>query len=104
MESSELDLFEPPSVQTNIETGKFVEYAPIASIDYEAPIEFMLKASGDEYLDPCNIYLDLKVTLTDEGAADPQDFFGPVNNYFHSIFSQVEVLLNGKNISQSNNL
>jgi hypothetical protein len=60
---SELDLFAVPATQTSVESGLYVEYHPISSINGGAPIEFDVSASGDDYLDLANSFLYVR-TMT----------------------------------------
>ena len=94
---SELDLFSVPPTQTSIENGTYVEFRPISTLTDGAPIEFDVTSSGDDYLDPANCYLHIKAKI--ERAAgtnlEAADTVGPVSNLLHSLFSQVDVSLNG---------
>jgi len=101
---SELDLFSVPPTQTSIETGSFVECRSIASLDNNAaPIEFDVSSSGEDYMDLANSYLHIKVKIVKENGNDlaVTDGVGPVNNLLHSLFSQVDVSLNGTSITKS---
>lgn len=102
---SELDLFSVPATQTSIESGIYVEYHPISSITGAAPIEFDVTASGDDYLDLANSFLCVraKITRANGDNLDAADTVGPVNNFLHSLFSQVDVSLNGTLITSSTN-
>ena len=102
---SELDLFSAPLTQTSIESGLFVEYRPISSLADGAPIEFEIVSSGDDYIDFANSYLHIKVKIqrADGTVLDAADTVGPVNNFLHSLFSQVDVSLNGTLITNSTN-
>ena len=102
---SELDLFSLPPTQTSIESGLFVEYRPILSLTDSAPIEFEIVSSGDDYIDFANSYLhvEAKIERSDGTALDAADTVGPVNNFLHSLFSQVDVSLNGTLITNSSN-
>ena len=102
---SELDLFSVPATQTSIESGTYVEYHPISSITGAAPIEFDVTASGDDYLDLANSFLCVraKITRADGENLDATDTVGPVNNFLHSLFSQLDVSLNGTLITSSTN-
>ena len=102
---SELDLFSVPPTQTSIESGTWAEYHPLSSITDGAPIEFEVSGTGEEYLDLANSHLYIKAKITaangDNIAADAE--VGPVNNFLHSLFSQVDVTLNGTLITSSTN-
>jgi len=102
---SELDLFSVPPTQTSIESGTFVEYRPISSLTDGAPIEFDVTSSGDDYMDLANSFLHVKVKIVraNGNELDAADTVGPVNNLLHSLFSQVDVSLNGTLITNSTN-
>ena len=102
---SELDLFSVPATQTSVESGTYVEYHPISSMMGGAPIEFDVNASGDDYLDLANSFLcaRAKITRVNDDDLDVADTVGPVNNFLHSLFSQVDVSLNGTLITSSTN-
>ena len=48
---SELDIFAVPPTQTSIESGSYVEYNPISSINDGTPIEFVISGGGQDYID-----------------------------------------------------
>ena len=103
MPKSELDIFAIPPTQTSIEHGSFVEYHPISSITQGGPIEFDISSTGEDYLDLSDSYLHVKAKIqrADGTNLDNADQVGPVNNFLHSLFSEVEVSLNGTMISTS---
>lgn len=102
---SELDLFALPSTQTSIESGQWVTYNPIASLTDDGPIEFLIPGSGDDYIDLSHTLLLVKVRITNEdGTAVPETTkVSPVNNWLHSLFSQLDIYLNQKLVSPPNN-
>ena len=100
---SELDLFGVPPTQTSIEDAQWVEHQPMASLESGGPIEFLLPGSGDTYLDLASSYLHVqaKVTKGNGTPLDPDNAVAPVNNWLHSLFSQVDVYLNGTLVTPS---
>ena len=102
---SELDLFSVPPTQTSIESGMYVEYHPISSLTSGAPIEFDVSSSGDDYMDLTNslLHVRVKITKTDGSNIAVNETVGPINNFLHSLFSQVDVTLNGTLITSSTN-
>ena len=102
---SELDLFSVPATQTSVENGLYVDYHPISSITGGAPIEFDVNATGDDYLDLANSLLHVRVKIIKANGdnLDATSTVGPVNNFLHSLFSQVDVSLNGTLITSSTN-
>ena len=104
---TELDLFSVPPTQTSIENGEWIIYKPIASYNDDCPIEFVVSGHGDHYTDLSNTLLtvtvkvsksdDTPLTATDEDVA-------PVNNWLHALFTQVDIYLNQKMVSQPDHL
>ena len=94
-----------PPTQTSIDDGRWVEHQPLTSLDSGGPIEFMLPGTGDAYLDLANTYLLIRANgVRGDGtdlAADTQ--VAPVNNWLHSLFSQVDVYINDTLVTASSN-
>lgn len=103
--SSGLDLFSVPPTQTAVEEGYFVEYYPLAALAPGAPIEFSVSGGTGEYMDLSNTFLHVraKVSKNNGTALDANTDVAPVNNWLHSLFSQVDVSLNDTVISASEN-
>jgi hypothetical protein len=102
--NTELDLFTVPPTQDSVEAGHFVTYRPISTITPNAPIEFTVPSGGAEYIDLSQTMLYLKVKIEKQHAENAQaDECGPINNLIHSLFSQVDVFLNGKCVSPPSN-
>lgn len=102
---SELDLFSIPPTQTSIENGSWVEYHPLSTLNDTSPIEFEINGSGEDYIDFANSYLHVRAKITKPNGDDIDDgeAVGPVNLFLHSLFSQVDVSLNGTQITSSMN-
>jgi hypothetical protein len=100
---SELDIFSLPATQTSDESGAYVEYLPVSTLIEGSPIEFDIASSGDDYIDLAKSYLYVKARLNraDVSNLEAADAVGPVNNLLHSLFSQVDVSLNGTLITNS---
>lgn len=101
---SELDLWAIPPTQTTLEDSQWVPYKPIATIDQSNAIEFSVPGN-DLYIDPSHTLLYVKVKIvkadgTNITAADESDA-APVNYFLHALWSQVDVSLNQKVVSQS---
>ncbi|XP_033639092.1 uncharacterized protein F54H12.2-like [Asterias rubens] len=100
---SELDLFTLPPTQTSIEKGQYVEYHPISNIADGGPIQFYVPGSSEEYIDPSQTQLYVKVKVTKGDGTDiiDTDVVGPCNLLLQTLFSQVDVTLNERLISAS---
>ena len=100
-----LDLFALPPTQTAVQDGLWVEYHPLATLAAGAPIEFAVSGATADYIDLSNTYLYVKAkVLRQDGTTPPADaVFAPVNYWLHSLFSQVDVLLNNTLVTPSEN-
>jgi len=90
-------LFSVPPTRRSIESGKYVDYHPINTIAEGAPTEFEIPGAGKEYTDLCNcmIYVRLNVIKQDRTDLGNDMVVAPVNLFLQSLFSQVDVFLNG---------
>ncbi|XP_061170271.1 uncharacterized protein F54H12.2-like [Saccostrea echinata] len=105
-EPSELSLFSDPPNQVAVQKIYFSEIRPISSFDGEtAPLEFAVPGGGNEYLDlrRSRLYLKAKITKADVTALTSSEKTGIVNLPLQSLFSQIDVYINGKCISQNAN-
>ena len=105
--SSEFDYFQSELVQAAVQNEFDPEFSPIAALQDGSPIEFNIKGADRLYLDLNNSKLEIKgkIVLDEDGANIPGDAnIGPVNNFMHSLFSHVEVGLQGVTVGDVNNL
>lgn len=102
---SELELFSLPPTQTVIERGQWVEFHPLANVSEGSPVEFNVSGSGEDYLDlsQTQLYVKAKILKGDGKPLTAENKVGPVNLFLHSLFSQVDISLNERIISSSNN-
>ena len=100
---SELDLFTVYPTQTSIESSQFIEYKPVTSLTDTSPIEFSIPGHGDEYVDLTRTMIHVKVQIVKGDGSNLPDgaLVGPVNNFLHSLFSQVDVYFNQRPVSAS---
>ena len=77
----------------------------MSSLDSGGPIEFIIPGSGDDYLDLANtlLHLQVKVTRANGDDLDLLDPVAPVNNFIHTLISQMDVYLNGTLVTPSTN-
>ena len=102
---SPLEWFCIPPTQTAVEKTYGVDYQPLTSIRDGAPIEFYIPASTEEYLDLKNTRLHVTCRIIKRTGAEcaDTDIVVPVNDLFNSLWSNVELFLNDRLISHSNN-
>ncbi|ELU17619.1 hypothetical protein CAPTEDRAFT_207933 [Capitella teleta] len=69
------------------------------------PIEFSISGSGDDYVDFSQswLYVAAKVTKADDTNLDATASIAPVNNWLHSLFSQIDLSFNDTLVTTSNN-
>lgn len=95
------------NLNTGFECVYFQEFRPYSSLEgLESPLEFMIPPSGDEYLDLGHSKIRIKVRIVnDKGENLPANSpVAPVNNFLHSLFSNVQVELNQKCITSQSSM
>ena len=102
---SELDLFSMPLTQMSIMKGPWVEYHPVSNITDSGPIEFNVAGTAEEYVDLSQTMLHVlaKVVNANDSDLDAEAPVGPVNLLLPSLFSQIDVTLNEKLVTQPSN-
>ena len=103
---SEFEYFTPEPIVTQIERSFYREYTPISAIQHQTPIDFMVPGTEQIYLDLSRSFLYVRVKITTAtGTNIGQNVqIGPINLSLHSMFSNVDVELSGKSISDANGL
>ena len=94
-DKSEIDLFRVPPTQQSLERGRWIDYAPLSSVENPDSAITYLIAGTDEYIDLSKTILTVRgeitkgdgTKLTGGGETD----VAPVNNFLHSLFRQVDV-------------
>ena len=103
-EKSEIDLFSIPPTQLSLEKGRWIDYRPLSSVQNDDSAITYLISGTDEYIDLSKTILIVegKVTAADGETSlsgGGQANVAPVNNFLHSLFRQVDVYLNGKQVT-----
>ena len=97
-EKSEVDLFSVPPTQLSLEKGRWIDYRPLSSVQNDdAAITFMISGT-DEYLDLSKTILVVEGIIEVDSGTVGADI-APINNFLHSLFKQVDVYLNGKQVT-----
>ena len=94
-------IFDEPSVQTDIQSSKVVDYHPISNIEgNDIPIQFEVTGNPEEYIDCQDISIELKckITKADGKPIVVADKCGLTNLNLASIFQDVSLTLNDKQI------
>lgn len=101
---SELNLFNNAPTAVDVESGYHTQYQPTSSLS-DGPIRFKINNDQQDYIDLLHSYLllTLKVVKEDGSDLDDDTCVAPVNNIAQSLFSQVDVYLNGTLVTHSSN-
>ncbi|XP_062975022.1 uncharacterized protein F54H12.2-like [Elgaria multicarinata webbii] len=102
---SELDLFNIGPTQTSIERSLFIEVPSLSALTDTAPLDFFIAGNGEDYMDLNNtlLYVCCKIVNPDGTNLAAAAEVGLVNYPVASLFSQLDVTLGDRLISQSNN-
>ena len=102
-EKSEIDLFSVPPTQLSLEKGRWIDYRPLSSVTNDDSAITFLISGTDEYIDLSKTILVVegKVKTGDDKdlSGGAQSNVAPVNNFLHSLIKQVDVYLNGKQVT-----
>ncbi|XP_051780756.1 uncharacterized protein F54H12.2-like [Erpetoichthys calabaricus] len=103
---SELDLFTVPYTQTSVEKSIYVEVPPLSALSEVAPLEFLITGNSEDYLDLNNTLLHIQCQIVNADGTNPPPVakVAFVNYPIASLFSQVDVTLGDRLISQSSSL
>ena len=98
---SELDLFTVPPTQMAVDQGFWVDNRPISGVSQNS-LEFQIVGT-DKYLDLSKtiLLLSLKITKANGDDLGDGEKVAPGNNFLHTLYKQVDLFLNGIQVSQS---
>ena len=101
--TSQLDLFSVPPSQTSLEEGSFTEYHPVSVLTSTDPIKFTISAENSNYINVANSFLYVRASVTTAAGADLVEDakIAPECNFLHTLWTQVDVYLNGSLVTQS---
>ncbi|GFV77972.1 uncharacterized protein TNCV_1261 [Trichonephila clavipes] len=89
---SEFELFNLPGTQTVIRDGQWKHFRPLSNVFDNAPVEFHISGSAEDYIDlsQTQLYVKAKIVKVDNTSITKDETIGPVNLFLHSLFSQVD--------------
>ncbi|XP_041372810.1 uncharacterized protein F54H12.2-like [Gigantopelta aegis] len=105
--AEELSIFELPRTFTSVEKIYYEDTRPTSQITTEnSPVEFNVYGQGIDYIDlkRTKLHVKAKITKADGSILTKDEKVGPVNLWLQSLWSQVDLTLNGKLITTSTNL
>ncbi|KAK2848153.1 hypothetical protein Q7C36_009835 [Tachysurus vachellii] len=93
------------SVKKNKARYTYIEIPPLSALTDNGPLEFFVAGNGEDYLDLNNTFLHVacKIVIADGTNIANDAKVGVVNYPIASLFSQVDVMLGDRLISQSSN-
>ena len=100
MMNPQLDLFSTRVYQNELFGAEYIIVRPFNNLD-NGPIDFLVRESK-EYFDLSETMLSLKVKVVNaDGSAivktsDEKENVALINNAMHSVFSDVQIMINGK--------
>jgi len=103
---SELDIFSVPPTQTSIEDGQYDDIPAHASFMTSNTIRFDIPGESIHYINLNETEIHVVGTISKK--KDPTTGYttsskvGPVNNFLHSLFSQVNISINNQPVEISN--
>ena len=98
----DLDLFRIPGTQDCVERVQYVEYRPLNQLSEGNPIDLLIPG-GTDYIDLARSLLHIKFRITRADGTEYPDTeeVGIINFLLMTMFSQCDVMLNGKLVSSS---
>ena len=104
--TSPLEWFKVLPTQTSIEKSATVEYQSLTALRPNVPLEFYVPASTEDYFDLLNsrLYINCKIVTAAGAACTAAQVVAPVNDLLNSLWSNVELYLNDRLVSHSNNM
>ncbi len=101
----EFNYFHPRPVQNSIGHSGKKEYTPISALHHGAPIEFFVPGLDQQFLNLSRSEVYIVVQIQTAAGANPgANTVSTINLPLHSLFSNVEVIVGDKTISDANGL
>lgn len=101
---AELDIFEPPLVQTSVLNSDWINFLPVHAVTKGSPITFLVPSQGSAYIDLTKtlLYVRMKVKNGTTGAPLVKDEKVSLVNYpLAALFSNISIDFNGVNVATS---
>lgn len=103
----QLNLFQPPIIQTAIEKTSIVEFRPTTQLtdDGFSPVTFSVGGDSRNYIDlsRTRLHVDGKIVLKDGSILPKASPIAPVNLTLQSLWSAIELKISGKTVSMNTN-
>ena len=92
----ELALFHPGATEKAVKEVKWINFRPSTQINNSGPLEFVINGTTGDYVLLSKTRLHVKVKIKKSNGEDvtPADNVALINLSLHSLFRQVDVMLN----------
>lgn len=99
----ELALFQPATVERAVDDVTWINYRPVSQISNKSPLEFLVNGTSIDYilLSKTRLYIQLRILRADGTPVTATDNVALVNLSQHSLFRQVDIMLNQKLITST---
>ena len=97
-----LNLWDPAVTNSAVENITWQEYRPVSQINSTSNIEFSVPNSGSQYFDlkRTRLMMKIKVVNKDGSALLATDQVWPINLIMNTMFNQVDLLLQQKQVTR----
>ena len=103
---SPFELFSVPPTQIAVEKSSDIPYQPQTQLRDGTSIDFFVPGQTEEYIDLQNTKLETRFKITKENGDNltAADVVAPINDIHNSAFNNVELYMNDRLMSHSNNM
>jgi hypothetical protein len=103
---SNASIFDVPATDVSVLSSNYIQISPTYDLNHSFSIHFSIPPSGLQYMDLASsfLYLKLKLLNKDGSSLISSDIVAPTTMFFHSVFKNCIVQVNGSTVSDSNNM
>ena len=103
---SPLELFTIPPTQVAVEKSSDIPYQPQTQLRDGTSVDFFVPGQTEEYIDLQNTKLETRFKITRENGNNlgADDVVAPVNDIYNSMWGNMELYMNDRLMSHSNNM
>lgn len=99
--SDQLSIFYSPPSEGSIENDKWVQIRPLSQVTHGSAVDFNISGNSMLYVDLSRTRLQVKAKVVRPGQKpfQPDEFATPINMFLQTMWSQVEVSIQQRNVS-----
>jgi len=101
LKEGSLDLFTVPKIDNKLHSGQPTKYRPLNALNDSGPFEFQISADPEHFIKLPSIRLagTVRVKTSETAQITAADVISVCNLFPHSLFKQIEVLVNDKPVN-----